>query len=239
MPKARTTVKSGQSLVDLVTDQIRQAIREGKYQPGDKVLEADVARLFGVSRTPVREALRRLEADGQLKSRPQRGVVVAELAQHQVTELYAFRRDLEGIAARYAARHASEAEIENLHLILASSRKAFGDLRKLAQINWQLHYAIIAASHNQYLIKTVEHLKDHFALLRSAQYMAADRPAMAFDEHAKVLDAIRRRDPGAAEAAARAHLENAETAHLHQIWAVGGEDGAVTSRPRRRAGGAR
>jgi len=104
------------SRADQVQQQILKSIRSGQYRPGDRIRETEVAKALGVSRTPVREALRRLESDGLLSFESWRGVVVSRLDRQQVSELYAMREVLEGAAARMAARHIDDAGIELLKL---------------------------------------------------------------------------------------------------------------------------
>src|SRR6476661_5280826 len=103
------------SRADFVYDSLRDAISDGRIAGGERVREEEVARNLGVSRTPVREALQRLQQRGLLALGAGRGLVVAQLSQQQVVELYAMREILEGSAARFAAKHATAAEIEILY----------------------------------------------------------------------------------------------------------------------------
>ena len=102
----------------VVLDQIRQAIGEGRLRPGDGLREAEIAAWLGVSRTPVREALKRLQADGLVQSTPWAGMTVTSLDRGQVIELYVMRVELEGLAARLAAEYANDAEIAALRRYL-------------------------------------------------------------------------------------------------------------------------
>lgn len=202
------------SLGEFVYQELKRAIRDGDYHPGERIRESDVATRLKVSRTPVREALRRLQSEGRLRSEPQRGVVVAELDRHEVTELYTLRQNLEGFAARLAAQHASEAEIETLEYILERTRELGCDPRELNQVNWELHHAIYHAAHNRFLTQAFAALSDSLALLRGAIYIPSDRPARLYDEHRKIIAAIKARDPEAADAAAQAHVRQAFRTHL-------------------------
>jgi len=125
-----------------VSEALRDDIQDGRYAPGDRVTELEVAERLGVSRTPVREALRRLESEGLLVSLPWRGVVVAELDRAQVLELYAMREVLEGTAARFAAQHADAAEIDLMQDLLEREAAAGDDGTLTARINRDLHEAI-------------------------------------------------------------------------------------------------
>src|SRR5215813_13087595 len=110
---------------------LRDAIWDGRFAPGERIPEEEIARSLGVSRTPVREALRRLQERGMLSVGAGRTLVVAELSRQQVLELYAMREILEGSAARFAAQHANEAEVDMLHRLLDEFDKHQADARML------------------------------------------------------------------------------------------------------------
>ena len=113
---------------------ILEAIDAGEYPPGARLLETELAARFGVSRTPIREALRRLETQGVVTHEPRKGAVVASLDYDQLGELYAVREVMEGLAARLAARHASPAEIQLLRDMIAEDRK-INDPKAQSQAN--------------------------------------------------------------------------------------------------------
>ncbi len=202
-----------------VQTRIREAIQRGRYRPGQRLRETEIAAWLEVSRTPVREALRRLEAEGLLASEPWRGVVVTELDRRQVMELYAMRAILEGAAARLAARHIGEAEIDLLGALLARAGTE-GEAETLAAGNRAFHQAIYTAAHNRYLLRTLNALGDALGLLQGTTYSLAGRAEAAQEEHAAILAGIKNRDPDAAERAARAHIQAAERARLRLLFAI-------------------
>lgn len=206
------------SLGEFVLARLRDAIRDGRYQPGQRIREAEVAGWLGVSRTPVREAFRRLQSDGLIKLTPWRGAVVAELDRAQVVELYATRRTLEGTAAALAAQHASEDEIQVFFDLLDQDAQAGGNVKLRARINRQFHQALYRAAHNRYLMQALNALGDSLALLKSTTYEVPGRPDQARQEHQKIADAIRRRDADAAEQATRVHIDSAEIARLELLF---------------------
>jgi len=206
------------SLGEFVLGRLKDAIRRGRFQPGRRIREAEVAAWLGVSRTPVREAFRRLQSDGLLKLTPWRGAVVAELDRAQVEELYATRRSLEGTAAALAAKHASEAEIAVFFDLLDQDLAAIENVKRRARINRQFHQALYRAAHNRYLMQALNALSDSLALLKSTTYEVPGRPDQARREHSKIAEAIRRRDPDAAERATRAHIDSAEIARLELLF---------------------
>ena len=205
------------SLGESVYLELKGAIRDGAYHPGERVREAEIAARLGVSRTPVREAFRRLQSEGLLGFEPQRGVVVAELDRQHVTELFAVRQYMEGMAARFAAQHGTEAEIEGLGRILARARDATDDLRAFSQINWEFHHTIVAAARNRFVSQMFASLADSLALLRGARFIPPGREHEILNEHQAIVDAIAGRDPDGADEAAQHHVHQAVRAYLRSL----------------------
>ncbi|MGD9743820.1 MAG: GntR family transcriptional regulator [Dongiaceae bacterium] len=204
------------SRADYVYRQMRQAIRDGHFRQGDRVREEDVARTLGVSRTPVREALRQLQSHGLLDVAAGRGLGVVALDRPQVLELYAMRALLEGAAARLAAQHATPAEVAYMRHLLEEFRRT-RDATRHAAINRALHEAICDAAHNRYMMQSLQQLGDALALLQGTTFSVKGRPASADIEHKTIVDAIAVGDPDAAEVAARAHIRNAESLRLQMM----------------------
>ena len=206
------------SLGEFVQFWLRDAIRKGYYPPGSRIREADVAAQLNVSRTPVREAFGRLQADGLLIITPWRGAQVAELNFNQVVELYAMRRALEGTAAMLAALHASRAEIDLLFDLLKKNKAEKNNALIQADINRQFHQALYGAAHNRYLLKALNALSDSLSLLKSTTYEVIGRAVTAQSQHIDIAYAIKKRDPKAAENAARRHIESAEQARIKLLF---------------------
>ena len=197
---------------------IRAAIREGSLTPGERLTETDLAARFGVSRTPVRQAIARLEAEGLLTHEARRGLTVTRPDHQQVVELYVMREVLEGAAARLAAQHASETEIAAMAEIVEHEPDAFGDARALAEVNQRLHGLLYLAAHNRYLLRSLEQLAATMSLLPTL-LTRGGRAEQAHAEHRAIIAGILARDGAAAEAAARAH---ARAAQKHRLaWMVG------------------
>jgi DNA-binding GntR family transcriptional regulator len=198
------------SRADFVYDSLRDAIWEGRFANGERLREEEIARVLGVSRTPVREALQRLQQRGLLTIGVGRGLIVAQLTKQQVFELYAMREILEGSAARFAAQHAHPAEIELLYRLQAELAKADDDAVALIKLNRRFHGAIYEAAHNEYLLKALDTLHDSLALLHSTTFRMPNRRADSDEEHRLIVAAIEHRDPAAAEGAAREHIRQAQ-----------------------------
>ena len=192
---------------------ILDAIDAGEFRPGARLLETDLAARFGVSRTPIREALRRLETQGVVAHEPRKGAVVASLDYDQLGELYAVREVMEGLAARLAARHASLAEIQLLRDMIAEDEQ-ISDPRAQSQANKRFHRQLHLCSHNRYLIQTLDPVRRSLALLGNTTFTAKGRIAASNAEHKIIVDAIEARDEATAEDAARRHIMNAYALRL-------------------------
>ena len=194
---------------DLVLD----AIDHGVFRPGDRLVEAELADRFGVSRTPIREALQRLEAQSVL-TRDGRSLVVSSLDHDQLGELYVVRAELEGLAARLAAQHAAPEEVRVLCDLVRRDRALTGDPDRLSRANKTFHRQIHLASHNRYLIQQLDMVHRTMALLSTTSLAAEGRGTRAIDEHEEIVRAIEARDGAAADAAIRAHISRAYETRL-------------------------
>ena len=205
------------SRADFVYDSLRDAIWEGRIARGERVREEEVARSLGVSRTPVREALQRLQRRGLLVTGLGRGLIVAELSKREVIELYAMREILEGSAARFAAQHAAGPEIDILYRLQRDLADAPDDALLLVKLNRRFHQAIYDAAHNQYLTQTLDALHDSMALLHSTTFRAPNRRRESDEEHRRIVAAIERHDAGEAEAIAREHIRQAQRTRFEAL----------------------
>lgn len=187
---------------------ILDAIDAGIYRPGDRLVESELADRFGVSRTPIREALQRLETQSMLV-RDGRSMVVASLDHHQLAELYAVRAELEGLAARLAARHATDEEVRVLRAMAEEDRRLANDPTALARANRRFHHQIHLASHNRYLIQQLDLVHRSMALLASTSLAAEGRADAALLEHQAIITAIAQRDGDTAAEAVKTHISRA------------------------------
>jgi len=192
---------------------VLEAINEGTYLPGDRLVESELAERFGVSRTPVREALQRLETQSVLV-RDGRSMVVSSLDHDQLGELYVVRAELEGLAARLAAQHAAPEEVRVLQQMVAQDSAILGHPQRLAKANRRFHRQIHLASHNRYLIQQLETVHRTMALLVSTTFAAEGRDVKALEEHAMIVAAIEARDGVSAETALKAHISKAYETRL-------------------------
>lgn len=206
MKEQRTPQKDAYSL-------ILEAIDVGDYKPGDRLVENELAERFGVSRTPIREALQRLETQSLL-ARDGRSLIVASLDHNQMAELYAVRAELEGLAAQLAARHATDEEMRVLRDMVEEDRALINDPNALAQANRRFHRQIHLASHNRFLVQQLNLLHQSMALMATTSLAAEGRSAKALDEHDAIVRAIETRDEKAARDKLKSHISKAFVTRL-------------------------
>lgn len=201
-------------------EEIRQLLAEeivrGRLPPGLQLDEVEIARKFGVSRTPVREALRQLEATGLAEARPRRGSVVAAVTKERLDEMFLVMLELEALCAREASRNMSAEERADLKSLQDTGGviAAAGDIDTYFRHNLQFHDAIYAGSHNGFLTELTMTVRKRLAPFRRAQFWGANRPTLSNEEHGRVVDAILSRDDDGAAAAMRAHIEVVREAYV-------------------------
>jgi DNA-binding GntR family transcriptional regulator len=200
---------------------ILEAIEAGQFKPGDRLVETELADRFGVSRTPIREALQRLETQSML-TRDGRSLIVASLDHNQMAELYAVRTELEGLAARLAAKHATPEEVRVLKEMVNEDQKYLDNPPALARANWRFHTAIHRASHNRYLVQQLDLVHRSMALLATTSLAVVGRGVEALAEHASIVKALEEGDGEAAYKAVKDHISKAYETRLRADAALVG-----------------
>lgn len=201
-------------LRDVVTAELRRLILQGEFMPGERLVEDRLAVRLGVSRNPVREAIRVLAAEGFVEVTPRRGAAVARLSPDEAEELFDVRVALEGLSARLSARKATPDTADRLRAVLDSARLAVdeGRLGDVADLNTAFHAAVADLAGNAYLSLVVG------PMLRRAQWLfqqtAKHRAPHSWTEHLSLYEAIAAGDERAAEARAIAHVEAARRSYL-------------------------
>jgi DNA-binding GntR family transcriptional regulator len=192
--------------VDAVYEVLRRSILDGELSPGHRLRSDVLANELKVSRTPVREALRKLETEG-LVDASRSGLVVRQSSEEDLVEIFYLREALEGMAARLAAENATRAEIDELHALFEDMEAvaARGDIALVRKLTGEFHLLVCRASHNKRLIQSLQGLLDHVRQAQSSTLYMPGRPADALKEHRALLRAIEKRDPDLAETLARQH----------------------------------
>jgi len=194
------------SAADYAYAALRSEIVEGRFAPGRRMREIELAQRLGISRTPTRQALSRLELEGLLDLKPRVGLAVSMLDMDAVEELYEMRAALEGSAAAMAARHASPRDLALLRSLLDEEGALGRDPLTLYRHNRELHEAIHIAAHNRYLGKSLHALHDAIALLGPTTLAAQGRATIAQAEHAAIVKAIAEKNDVEADRLARVHI---------------------------------
>lgn len=196
-----------------VYSQLLDDISAGALLPGDRLRETEIAKRLGVSRTPVREAIRLLETDGLVTHTPRVGAIIRRLDYAEVTELYEMRAVLEGTAARLTARTASDVELDELQALnqeLAASR----DAEFARAYNRMFHATLLNAAKNRFLHRSMDSLKKALMILGPTTLAETERVESAVAEHQALIAALRARDGAEAERLMRAHIEAAQRVRL-------------------------
>jgi len=207
------SVSSGEAAYDALL----KAISDGTLKPGDRIRETDISELLRLSRTPVREALRRLESDGIVEHKPRIGAVVRKLSQSEIVELYEMRVVLERTAAEMAAKHASDAEIDTLDDLNADIANSRNDPVAAAAINQEFHQALYRACRNRFLLDAAQVLNNSLILLGITTFTDEERIDIVVQQHQAVIDALRARDSDRAGIAAETHLQTSLRKRLKVI----------------------
>jgi DNA-binding GntR family transcriptional regulator len=200
--------------LDLVEQVLRELIASGEIQPGERLRQSELAERVGTSQTPVREALRRLEADGLIVSRPHQGVRVAEVIPEEMAELYLIRARLEGLAVEHAVPNVTQQELKKLitlqdHLEAA---RASGNAKPLRKLNYDFHTRLYRLSNLARLNKIIDSLWPLFPW--DTMLAIPGRVDSSAREHRAILDAVVRVDTKAAREAMEGHIESGAEAFL-------------------------
>jgi DNA-binding GntR family transcriptional regulator len=197
-------------IVDNPADRLREAIVTGRFQPSERLVEADVARELGVGRSAVRTALARLEHEGLVEHERHRGARVRLVEAREAVEILETRAVLEGLAARHAAQNATPEDIEGLRAILAEMRRRLDarDLLGASDQNAVLHGRILEISAHATAARLIATLKSQLVRFQYRTIMLPGRSEHSFAEHSALVRAIAAGDPDQAEHAMRTHLSH-------------------------------
>jgi DNA-binding GntR family transcriptional regulator len=183
------------------------------------MMEIQLAEEMGVSRTPVREAIRKLELEGLVLMVPRKGAYVAGLSLKDVADVFEIRRALEGLAAELAADRITDEELENLerYLVKIADEIDRGDLNKVIETDTDFHTLLYQASRNQRLSQIISNLREQIQRYRATSLSDPGRMKKALEEHRQIVEAISSRDGETARRLAQEHIENAENSMMNVI----------------------
>ena len=214
-PPTRTTKSAA------AVDRLRTAILSGEIAPGEWLCQEDLAERFGISPTPVREGLRRLEAEGLVEYIPHRGVKVVAYTLHDAQEYYDLRAMLEPYVVRLAAARVSDNDLAELAALVSEARKYLADnaLTELTEANWKFHERLISACQSRLVQDVLARVRRGFQL--DTLLLIPDRAAASVDEHEAIVQALSRGNVDEAASQVRINIENARNAMLARLPAIG------------------
>lgn len=206
--------RNRETLNNIVADALREAILSGQFKPGDRLPEPQLAEMFGVSRNPIREALKVLSNEGLVEISPRKGARVPLMSSDELNEIIELRAELEGISARNAARHLRDESRRALQALLDEGHGAArrGDIAELQIVNDRFHAQLGEAAHNRYLAEFMRSLRDRTYWLFSTQ--AATRAVDSWGEHSRILEAVVKGDADLAAHLAMTHVRKVGKALL-------------------------
>lgn len=206
-------------LRDVVFNTLRQAILTGELKPGERLMEIHLANKLGVSRTPIREAIRKLELEGLVTMIPRRGAEVAEITEKSLKDVLEVRRTLDALCVELACDRISDGELEALGAACHKFEEATKtkDARTVAKADVALHDIIVRATGNQRLIQLVNNLSEQMYRYRFEYIKDESGHATLIDEHRIIYESIKRKDKETAANTAKLHIDNQEKAIMKQI----------------------
>lgn len=206
-------------LRDVVFNTLRQAILTGEMKPGERLMEIHLANKLGVSRTPIREAIRKLELEGLVTMIPRRGAEVAEITEKSLKDVLEVRRTLDALSVELACDRINDEELEALRTACLKFEEATKtkDARVIAKADVSLHDIIVKATGNQRLIQLVNNLSEQMYRYRFEYIKDESGHATLIDEHRIIYESIRRKDKETAANTAKLHIDNQEKAIMKQI----------------------
>ncbi len=199
-------------LRDLVFEALREAILSGELKPGERMMEVQLAEEMGVSRTPVREAIRKLELEGLVVMIPRKGAYVAGLSLKEAADVFEVRASLEGLAAALTAERITDDEIDAMEKILEeiSSAVENSDVETVIKKDAEFHNVLFSATRNAQLAQIISNLKEKIDRFRIQSFSNPSRIMSILEEHRKIVDAIKDRDSDRAEQLTKEHIEKVE-----------------------------
>jgi DNA-binding GntR family transcriptional regulator len=201
-----------------ISQEIEDAILSGQFKPRERLIEMDLLSRFGVSRTVIRDALKRLEAKGLVRATPYRGVVVADLTIEEIEEIYFLRAELEKIAARLVLKHITPAEVQQLKKLSKEVEKHLrSKTRQMIEVDSEFHRMMFKICHNSYLYEMIDYLRTKAHIVRYNAWSLPHRIEQSILEHREMIRAIEDRNLSQFEKLIVRHLTFSKNSYLSQV----------------------
>lgn len=213
------TLDNYKPLREIVFETLREAIISAALKPGERMMEIQLAEEMGVSRTPVREAIRKLELEGFVVMIPRKGAYVAGISMKDIADVFEIRSALEALAAGLAAERITEEELEELERTLVKIGECVknNDLEGLIEVDTEFHDILFKATRNERLVQIVSNLREQIQRFRATTLATPGRMKYALEEHKQIVEALSERNIELAQSIAREHIENAENSMLDAL----------------------
>ena len=221
MEKKLSPIKldSYQPLREVVCESLRDAIRRGVLKPGERLMEIQLAEELGVSRTPVREAIRKLELEGYVIMMPRRGTYVASMSIRDINEIFEIRTALESLSNGLAAERITDEELESLQrlLVMIGGYVEAGNMDKIVETDIEFHDLLYRAARNSRLVGIISNLREQLTRFRTLSMSYSGRLETTLEEHREIVEAIAEGDVKRAKKAAEHHMEMSEKTLLKAV----------------------
>lgn len=213
----KVDVRDLRPIREIVLEELRQAIFKGKIKPGDRLVETTIADGMGVSRTPVREALRQIELEGLAENMPRKGTVVKGITKEEALDIYDVRAVMEGLATKLCCLNISRKDILELKNVIKEMEISLNskDVDNFILLHNKWNDIILTSSNNKYLIRSINQINEYLSMLRSISLYTDESRRVALKEHKEILDAIEAGDENLSEALVKKHVENAKNRFLN------------------------
>lgn len=210
---------SNLSLGNQAYQELKNIILERQIPPGGKLNEGELAAALGISRTPVREAINRLEKEGLVEIFPQRGAFVVQFSEKDICELFLIRENLEGLAAYLAAGEMDDKNLAKLESFIQGFKEPFSekDVKRYAREDFKFHQTIVLLSGARRLINLVSTLHDYIRIFRLTTVGLSARMKTSLEEHQRLIEAFRKKDAGEAERRMREHIRQVRDGVMSNI----------------------
>lgn len=207
------------TIQEIITDKLRDAIVRGEYKPGEKLVQEELARRYGVSRMPIREALRTLDGEGLVTFTPHRAVVVTELSEEEIREVFSIRVLLEGMGTRLAAMSMTEEVVAELRPLLSESESVQDDHDRYLDLNYTFHYTLFKASQRPRLVALIKDLRNTVQPYLRYHLVIEGRIQESLAEHWAIYEACAAGKSELAEKLAQVHVQKSLEALLANLRA--------------------
>jgi DNA-binding GntR family transcriptional regulator len=211
MEQFKLEVGNFKTVRDAVFESIRRGILNGYFKPGERIVESQLAEKMNVSRTPIREALRRLEVENLVENLPRKGVIVSTLKDSQIVEIFNIRGALESLAVNLAIDNLDDELLENLQRCIDKMSEAIDkeDIEKQIEYNTKFHEHILCKTNSPMLVNMLHNLKEQIQRYRYRSLSLEGRPEISLNEHKDILKFIKQKDKEKAEKYIREHINKA------------------------------